>query len=137
MRDRFRTAVVRRDAVSHVCRRELLGLTPQATNLRTDEERGHRRSLDARDVDVYDYSPDSESCFEEPLAILAIEAKERAMELERFMATLPPDQHALCELRVRGVGPTEALRQLGLPKSTDTALRGRIARYREKREETG
>ena len=129
----------RRDAVDLMVKDlDRLGITPQAKHLKTDEERSHRRSLDARDADADDNVQDH--CCEtrriSELLFSAFDERDQRMELERFMEALPEDLHDLCHLWANGVRPTEARQLLGLPASTETALRGRISRYHKKREES-
>jgi len=64
--------------------------------------------------------------------IAAEEAAEDEAILDAFRETLPDDQAQLFDLWRAGVPPTEGRERLGLSKSVEGALRGRLARFGKK-----
>lgn len=113
--------------------RDHLGLTPKESKDLTKDERERRREMVQTAIEVDDRVREAaEAATAEALLIQAEEERERDRIIEAFIATLPEDQARLLELWSQGISPTEALRRLGLKRSTETALRNRLGRLKAK-----
>jgi hypothetical protein len=71
------------------------------------------------------------------ILIAAEVERERETVIQEFRAILPADQSALLDRWSQGASPTEARRELGLPKSVEGALRSRLKRLQRRLAETG
>ncbi len=112
--------------------RNHLGVTPKESRALIDDDREQIRALNRTATAINDLTTaaaiyDSES----PEEIALSREEEFSMEsfLNRKESELPDDQRLLYEATRADESMTVARRRLGLPKSTETALRNRFARW--------
>jgi hypothetical protein len=112
--------------------RNFLGLRPKESKDLTKEDRDLIRAANREAADTDDRTTAAAiSISENPEEIALAQEEESSMELflDRKSPELPDDQKALFECWRAGESPTDAREHLGLPKSTETALRNRLRRW--------
>jgi hypothetical protein len=111
--------------------RDILGLTPKESKDLSKEGRELIRAANQTDADIDDLTTAAALSNSSPEEIVLAQEEERRMEaeLDHRSHQLPPGQLALFESWRAGESPTDARERLGLPKSTETALRNRLKRW--------
>ena len=112
--------------------RNTLGLMPKESKDISKEDRALIRAANQEAADTDDLTTavaiDNSDSPEEIVGERE-EVFSMALFLDRHGPELPPDQRALFERWRAGESPTDAREHLGLPMSTETALRNRFKRW--------
>jgi hypothetical protein len=112
--------------------RNYLGGTPKEAGHPSGEKREEIRTANRMAADTDDPAMAAaifDSADPEEIALAQEEERRMEAELDRRSGELPSDQRALFESWRAGESPTDARERLGLPKSTEIALRGRFERW--------